>query len=66
MSVPVSLGKNVTTSTINWRQQVLTAWGDQWAVRSIAYRFTSGEEKQSTDSTNRGFYSGKGGGGGGG
>jgi hypothetical protein len=65
MTVPVSLGKQVTTRTINWRQMVIADWGDQWAARSIVYDF-AGEKKQSTDSTNRGFYSGQGGGGGGG
>ena len=65
MTVPVSLGKAVTTRTINWRAMVITDWGDQWAARSTAYEFTSGEKKQSTDSTNRGFYVPVGGGGGG-
>ena len=65
MTVPVSLGKAVTTRQLSWRQMVIQDWGDQWAVRSIVYEFSSGEKKQSTDSTNRGFYVPVGGGGGG-
>jgi hypothetical protein len=45
---------------------VVTDWGEEWAQRSIVYRFSDGTTKQSTDSTNRGIYSGQGGGGGGG
>lgn len=66
MTVPISLGKSVVTRVVSWRSMVLDAWGEQWAQRSISYRFSDGTEKQSTDSTNRGFYSGQGGGGGGG
>jgi hypothetical protein len=66
MSVPINLGKSVVTRTLSWRELVVTDWGEGWAKRSIVYRFNGGEVKESTDSTNRGFYSGKGGGGGGG
>lgn len=66
MAVPITLGKAVTSSIIDWRNMVINQWGDQWARRSIVYEFSSGEKKENTDSTNRGFYSGRGGGGGGG
>ena len=66
MTVPFNLGRTVTTRTIDWRAMVITDWGDEWAKRSVVYRFTGGETKDSTDSTNRGFYSGRSGGGGGG
>jgi hypothetical protein len=59
MSVPVSLGKQVVTSTLNWRAMVVEAWGEEYRQRDIAYRFIDGTEKQSTDTTNRGFYSGR-------
>lgn len=65
MTVPFTLGKAVTTRLIDWRQMVLQDWGDEWSQRSIVYRFSSGENKQSTDSTNRGIYVPIGGGGGG-
>ena len=66
MSVPISLGKPVVTRQVSWRSMVLEAWGEEWAQRSIVYKFSDGETKQSTDSTNKGIYSGSGGGGGGG
>ena len=66
MSVPITLGKNVVTRQVSWRSMVLESWGEEWAQRSIVYRFSDGTEKQSTDSTNKGIYSGQGGGGGGG
>ena len=58
-AIPPSLGKQVTTSVINWMSMVVDAWGDEWAKRDIAYEFSSGEKKESTDTTNRGFYSGR-------
>jgi hypothetical protein len=66
MSVPFQLGKNVVTRIVSWRAMVLESWGEEWAQRSVSYRFSDGTEKQSTDSTNKGIYSGQGGGGGGG
>jgi hypothetical protein len=37
---------------------VIEAWGEQWTERDIAYEFSSAYTKQSTDTTNRGFYNG--------
>lgn len=58
MSVPISLGKNVTVRTYSWMSMVIEAWGDEWAKWDVAYEFKSGEKKLSTDTTNRGFYNG--------
>jgi hypothetical protein len=58
MTVPVTLGKPVVTRTLNWLSMVTESWGDQWSARDIAYEFSGGEKKQSTDTTNRGFYKG--------
>jgi hypothetical protein len=53
-----TLGKNVTTRTFSLMAMVIEAWGEEWDKRDIAYEFSSGYTKESTDTTNRGFYSG--------
>jgi len=58
MSVPITLGKPVVTRIVSWSAIVITDWGDQWSVRDIAYRFSDGTTKDSTDTTNRGIYNG--------
>lgn len=58
MSVPITLGKSVTTRSFSLLAMVIEAWGEQWDARDIAYEFSSGYTKESTDTTNRGFYSG--------
>jgi hypothetical protein len=58
MSVPITLGKTVTTRSFSFMAMVIEAWGEEWDARDIAYEFTNGEKKQSTDTTNRGFYNG--------
>ena len=58
MSIPASLGKPVVTRVVSWMSMVIDAWGEEWSQRDIAYRFSSGETKQSTDTTNKGIYNG--------
>jgi hypothetical protein len=59
-NIPNTLGQKVTTSTFNWRTYVINAWGEFYRQRDISYDFSvhGGIDKQSTDTTNRGFYSG--------
>lgn len=58
MAVPITLGKSVTTRQFSLMAMVIEAWGEQWTERDIAYEFSSAYTKQSTDTTNRGFYNG--------
>jgi hypothetical protein len=58
MSIPVTLGKPVVTRVVSWMSMVIDAWGEEWAQRDIAYRFSDGTTKQSTDTTNKGIYGG--------
>ena len=54
--LPPELGTKVTTRTINWRQQVLQMWGDQWTVPDVVYRMSDGSKKESTDQYQTGIY----------
>jgi len=58
MSVPITLGKQVTTRSFSLMAMVIEAWGEEWSKRDISYEFSSGAKKESTDTTNKGFYNG--------
>jgi hypothetical protein len=47
----------VNYSTWNWGQQVKEEWGTYWSMREIAYEFSNGVRRLSTDTTKGGAYS---------
>ena len=51
----------VTTRILNWRDEVLKAWGEEYNVPETAYRFGTAKgqsvrEFKSTDNSNHGVY----------
>jgi len=55
-AIPPTLGKYVTTRTYNWRQMVVSAWGEEWGKNDIGYEFANGEKKDNTDRYQTGIY----------
>ena len=56
--IPSNLGQKVSTRNYDWRTMVIAEWGEEWAKNDIAYEFSNGEKRQSTDKYNTGIYNG--------
>lgn len=55
-NIPPKNGFPVTTRTINWKQLVVTEWGEQWAKPDTAYEMSNGRKFDSTDQYTTGIY----------
>lgn len=54
---PNNLGYKVTSRNVSWRDQVVRAWGDQWAQPDHnVYQFSNGRTFDSTDQGTTGIY----------
>lgn len=54
--IPPENGQKVTTSYINWMDQVVRQWGAEWNRPDLGYEFSSGSKKDNTDQYQTGIY----------
>jgi hypothetical protein len=54
--IPSQNGQKVTTSTINWMDQVVREWGAEWNKPDKVYYFSGQPPKDSTDQYQTGIY----------
>ncbi len=54
--IPPTLGLPVTTRTMSWEMMVIKEWGSEYRKPDIAYIFSDGVTKDSTDQWNTGIY----------
>jgi hypothetical protein len=45
-----------TVRILNWRDEVLKAWGADYNVPEVVYRFSQNREFKSTDNSDHGVY----------
>lgn len=61
MALLNNLGYKVTTKSIDWNQQVRSAWGAEFSAPDHgAYEFSNGRKFDSTDKGMTGIYAGDG------
>lgn len=54
-----NLGSKVVTRSMSWMDQVIRAWGSEWAAPDHGiYQFSNGRKFDSTDRGSTGFYGG--------
>ena len=46
----------VTTRSIDWRQMVISQWGDEWRKPEWVYEMSNGRKFDSTDYYTTGIY----------
>ncbi len=55
-NIPPDLGSKVSSREIDWRQEVLKQWGEDWAKPDVAYRMSNGRQFDCTDLYRQGVY----------
>lgn len=58
MAIPIPAGNGgpVTFRVLSWADWAQRAWGPEWRKPDVAYVFSNGEKKDSTDQTTNGVY----------
>lgn len=54
--IPPQLGKPVNYQLVPFSELCKRAWGQEWGIPDIAYRFSNDVKKDSTDKTELGIY----------
>lgn len=52
----LNLPLKVNYRTYSWEELVIREWGTEWGMWDVAYEFSGGAKRLSTDSTTNGFY----------
>ena len=56
MNIPTKLGYPVSYRVFSWAEMAIVAWGEEWGKNDIAYEFSNGVKKESTDRYTTGIY----------